>query len=177
MPSDPQPAPARPRRPGITVRAIVESEDRFLFLEAKDSSALDESGNWYFLPGGHVNHSESLCEGLRRELLEEIGIEVEDLRPTFLREFIASRHRRLSPNMPPDLHVLALIYRCRLKSGFAASDQHLAEGIDGQTSVKRAVWLSREQLRGADVRPPHIREALTGNHSGEGPIVEFWPEE
>ena len=174
----PQSVPSRPRWPGITVRAIVESADRFLFLEARDSSARNENGSWYFLPGGHVNHGESLGEGLRRELIEEIGIEVEGLRPAFLREFIASRHRHNSPDMPPDLHVLALIFRCQLPPGEVPTDRDLEEGIDGQASVKRAVWLSRDQLLRADVRPPHIREALIGERSSpQGPSVEFWPEE
>jgi 8-oxo-dGTP pyrophosphatase MutT (NUDIX family) len=38
---------------------------------------LNEGANKYKHPGGHIHLSESLLEGLKRELKEEIGLEIE----------------------------------------------------------------------------------------------------
>jgi ADP-ribose pyrophosphatase YjhB (NUDIX family) len=42
---------------------------------------LNEGANKYKHPGGHINLSESLLEGLKRELKEEIGLEIGDADP------------------------------------------------------------------------------------------------
>lgn len=39
---------------------------------------LNEGASKYKHPGGHINLSESLLEGLKRELKEEIGLEIKD---------------------------------------------------------------------------------------------------
>ena len=51
--------------------AIIYVGDKYLMV-------LNEGANKYKLPGGHVHLSESLLEGLRRELEEEIVFKIED---------------------------------------------------------------------------------------------------
>ncbi|MBM3861911.1 MAG: NUDIX domain-containing protein, partial [Verrucomicrobia bacterium] len=47
----------------------------------------DEGGEWYVLPGGGQRHGESLHETVRRECLEEIGVEVEVGELRLVREY------------------------------------------------------------------------------------------
>ena len=89
------PGVRRQRRPAFTVRAAIERDQQILFMRARDESSSRPDGCWYFLPGGHVNHRETLEQALRREIREEIGIELDHLRPAFLREFIAPDRRRV----------------------------------------------------------------------------------
>jgi 8-oxo-dGTP pyrophosphatase MutT (NUDIX family) len=42
---------------------------------------LNEGASKYKHPGGHINLSESLLDGLKRELKEEIGLEIDDADP------------------------------------------------------------------------------------------------
>lgn len=162
-----------PRRPAITVRAAIEQAGEILFLKVRDGSSASPDGCWYFLPGGHVNHGETLEQALRREIHEEVGIEVRELQPAFLREFIANRHQRLSPAMPPDHHVIALIYRCSPAPGAVA---RIEGAVDGVAAIEQLEWIRHDRLADLDIRPPQLREALAKSSQTES-SVSLWPEE
>lgn len=55
----------------LRASTIVQVEDKYLMV-------LNEGASKYKHPGGHINLSESLLEGLKRELKEEIGLEIKD---------------------------------------------------------------------------------------------------
>ncbi len=55
----------------LRASTLVQVDDMYLMV-------LNEGANKYKHPGGHINLSESLLEGLKRELKEEIGLEIED---------------------------------------------------------------------------------------------------
>ncbi len=165
----------RRRKPALTVRAAIEHDGKYLFIEAEDASSRSPGESWFFLPGGHVEHGETLCSALEREILEETGLTIEPISPLSIREFIAPRHRRLSPQMPPDHHVIALIFLCKVTSEAPTSAQ-LPENLDGSTIVKGYRWLAPEDLNELDLRPPHLREMLSLAPPVDGRFV-FWPEE
>jgi len=52
----------------------------------------DSEGVWYLLPGGGQNQGETLKEALRRECIEEIGIDVSVGRLRYIREYIGKNH-------------------------------------------------------------------------------------
>ena len=54
----------------LLVRAVIEDHGRFLIAHTKGAS------NTY-MPGGHVESGESLKHALVRELIDELGLEVE----------------------------------------------------------------------------------------------------
>jgi 8-oxo-dGTP diphosphatase len=60
----------------LTVRAIIPSKDGQLLLLRRSSQSIHFAGEWEF-PGGKVNPGERVGEALRREVLEETGLEVE----------------------------------------------------------------------------------------------------
>lgn len=161
------------RRPAMTVRAAIEDDGKILFLRARDESATNPDGCWYFLPGGHVDQGETLEQALRREIKEEVGLEIENLRPAFLREFIAGRHQHGSPGMPQDHHVIALIYRCCPCEGSTA---RFVPGVDGTSEVENLAWMDCDQLENLDIRPPHLRLALASTGQDQQ-AFEIWPEE
>ena len=165
----------RRRKPALTVRAVVEHDGKYLFLEAEDESSRSPGESWFYLPGGHVEHGETLCSALERELREETGLTIEPISPLSIREFIAPRHRRLSPQMPTDHHVIALIFLCRIPAE-APTSARLAENLDGSTIVKGHRWLAPDELPELDLRPPHLRAILSNSPPVDGRFV-FWPEE
>ena len=54
----------------VLSRAVIIDSEHILLCKT-----LDLQENFYFLPGGHVEHGESVQTALLRELVEEIGIE------------------------------------------------------------------------------------------------------
>ncbi len=55
----------------LRASAIIQTNDKYLMV-------LNKGAKRYKHPGGHIHLSESLLEGLKRELKEEIGLQIED---------------------------------------------------------------------------------------------------
>ena len=60
---------------GLTVRGICEYDNKFLLLKVRSKSAHD-AGKWE-IPGGKVKKCEFFDEALKREYLEESGLEID----------------------------------------------------------------------------------------------------
>ena len=60
---------------GLTTRGICEFEGKVLLLKIRSKSAHDP-GRWE-IPGGKVKKCEFFDEGLKREFLEETGLEID----------------------------------------------------------------------------------------------------
>ena len=61
---------------GVGVGAIVFNEEGEVFLSQRGEKAKNERGTWEF-PGGSVEFGETLSDAVRREFMEEYGIEIE----------------------------------------------------------------------------------------------------
>lgn len=64
-------------RPGVGVLVILQCNDKILLGKRKGSHG---HGEWSF-PGGHLEMNETPDECGKRELLEETGIDIHDLKP------------------------------------------------------------------------------------------------
>ncbi|MCX6736259.1 MAG: NUDIX domain-containing protein [Candidatus Parcubacteria bacterium] len=62
----------------VIARAIIldEEKKRVLFCSPKDK-------HYYYLPGGHIEFTETAKKALRRELLEETGVKTTDVQFAF----------------------------------------------------------------------------------------------
>jgi nucleoside triphosphatase len=91
--------------PELTVSAVIYNE--------KNQILLCKSHRWenkYIIPGGHVEYGEKLEDALRREILEETGLEIYDIKPIGIKECLYSN------NYYKDRHFLFLDYICRTQS-------------------------------------------------------------
>ena len=59
---------------GLTVRGICEVNDKILLLKVRSKSSHD--GDKWEIPGGKVKKCEFFDDALRREFLEETGLEI-----------------------------------------------------------------------------------------------------
>jgi mutator protein MutT len=84
----------------IVVAAVIERHDRFLVTRRQDGVHL--AGFWEF-PGGKVADGESHTEALRREIHEELDVEI------VVRELVLETSHEY-----PDRVVTLFFYRCDL---------------------------------------------------------------
>ena len=95
-------------------------------------------GEWG-LPGGGIEPSERMDEALRRELCEELGIQVTDIRPAFFKD---GSYSKLSTDGGLQLvYMIFLIFHCR-----AAGDR-----IQLNEEFSEYRWVSKADLPKLDL--------------------------
>lgn len=83
------------------VAALIEKDNKYL-IARRSIGSQDVLGKWEF-PGGHLEDGETIKEGLKRELLEEIGFTDEfNPRITHYYDEIKSKNGKLIYNLEID---------------------------------------------------------------------------
>jgi 8-oxo-dGTP diphosphatase len=116
-----------PGRPFLGVGALIFDGDSILLVERGH----EPLKGWWSVPGGILETGETLANGIRREVREETGLEVEP-------EAMFEIFERIMPDAAgrTEYHYVLIDYLCRVTGGTlgAASD------------VSRAVWLREDEL-------------------------------
>lgn len=130
----------------IRVAALIFDGDDVALIRRTNNAGVDH----YSLPGGNVEPAEPLPQALRRELLEELGLDLQRLKQqpsfTWLMDAMVTRP---GPTPPRKLHV---IYRIHLAPGMR-HDLRLHE--DDDTLGKGVItWLPYHDTRKLNIFPP-----------------------
>ena len=116
-----------PKRPMVGVGALIFDGARILMAQ-RGKQPLK---GWWSLPGGALETGELLADGVRREVREETGLEIEPVRVFEIFERIIRDDQGA-----PEYHYVLIDYLCRVTGGA------LAAGDD----VCRVEWMEREAL-------------------------------
>jgi 8-oxo-dGTP diphosphatase len=138
-------------RHSVSVAGVTVGDNgKVLVIKRRDNGA------WQ-APGGILEANEQIEEGLRREVLEETGIEVEP-------ELLTGVYKHMG------LGVVALVFRCKAVGGKAAPtdesasvEWHSSDEITGEMTEAFAIRV-HDALSGPW---PHVR-AHDGKHLVEG---------
>jgi 8-oxo-dGTP diphosphatase len=122
-----------PAAPLVGVGAIVVDKGRVL-LVCRGREPM--KGHWT-LPGGVLELGESLADGVKREVAEETGLEVE---PLELIELLDRIHRE---GEKVRYHYVIADYLCRVTGG----ELRAASDADAVRWVERAQWNSHSALK------------------------------
>ena len=122
-----------PAAPLVGVGAIVVDKGRVLLV---CRSREPMKGHWT-LPGGVLELGESLVDGVKREVAEETGLEVE---PIELIELLDRIHR---DGERVRYHYVIADYLCRITGG----ELRAASDADAVRWVERAQWNSHSALK------------------------------
>jgi ADP-ribose pyrophosphatase YjhB (NUDIX family) len=115
-----------PKHPLVGVGGVVIHRNRVLLIRRAREPL---KGEWS-IPGGLVELGEDLAAGVRRELKEETGLDVEP------REIIAAFDRIFREGRRVKYHYVIVDYVCRLKGG----------RLRPASDVVDARWVRREDL-------------------------------
>lgn len=98
----------------LIVVAIVRDEDGRVLLCRMPADRGVFPGQWG-LPGGGVEEGERIEDALRREVREELGVDVTSCRPLL---FSDGTHRKLFPDgSSREIYMVFLLYECRVAPG------------------------------------------------------------
>lgn len=140
----PHPAPMKPRRPRLAVRALLlDAQDRLLIVNAYPGARL---GLWC-APGGGVETGTSLPDNLMREMREETGLEVVVGDPALVNEF-----------HDPDsgFHQVDIYFRC------TGGDPMPADWTDPEGVVSQRRFVTRAELATLRHKPDSLAAAAWG---------------
>lgn len=93
------------RYPEPTVGAVIFNPDNRILL-----CKSHKWNNKYVIPGGHIELGERMEEALRREILEETGLEIYDIRLISLKEAV------YSDTFHEKKHFIFIDYQCKTDS-------------------------------------------------------------
>ena len=117
-----------PTRPYLGVGALIFEDKNVLLVER----AKEPLKGYWSLPGGILETGETLAAGIRREVMEETGLDVEPLDMFEIFE-------RIMPDAEgrAEYHYVLIDYICRPTGGRAAP----------ASDVSRLAWVSQQNLR------------------------------
>ena len=122
-----------PAAPLVGVGAIVVDKGRVLLV----CRGREPMKGYWTLPGGVLELGESLVDGVKREVAEETGLEVE---PLELVELLDRIHRE---GEKVRYHYVIADYLCRVTGG----ELRAASDADAVRWVERAQWNSHSALK------------------------------
>ncbi len=120
----------------IRVSAIIFYEGKLVVVKHENSKA----GVYYLLPGGGLEHSESLEECITREVKEECGLDVEIIGPIYYKSVYTDNDDTLD-----------IIFKCNVIGG-------TLENLDPDKKVKSIELISSdEKLQELNFHPKQLK--------------------
>ncbi|WP_433513817.1 NUDIX hydrolase [Nonomuraea sp. CA-143628] len=131
------------------------------------------TGSHYTPPGGNVRHAEALLDALRRELDEELRLDLDDATPPELCWIQDQMVTRPGPTPPP--RKIHMIFRCHIttdvKSRLAAAEYDNLP--DGSQELGIIEWLDYHKAAELPLFPL-IGSALTALPTPHAPTGNAW---
>ena len=96
------------------------------------------------LPGGGIEPNEKMEDGLRRELREELRIEVRDIKPAFFKD---GQHMKSFPDgSKREIYMIFLLFHCMA----------IQENISLNEEFTEYKWVREDDLPGLEMNPETI---------------------
>ncbi len=117
----------------VGVKAFVVHEDKYLLLK-RTRPYEDESFVRWDIPGGRIDPGEATLEGLKREISEETGLDLEKV----IKVLAVQDIQRV-----PGRHTVRITYLATVKN----PNQDIALDLLGPTGHDAYKWLTLDELR------------------------------
>lgn len=136
-------------RPVVSGRAIIVQDKKLLLVSG------DGNGDFWCTPGGRIEYTESLREGLAREVQEETGLTVAVNDIASVCDFIDEAN---------SIHRIDIFFYCNITSGDLSKDHH----DDVGDSVNESKFFTLEEIQILNVVPLSLKTDFWLNKSNSG---------
>ncbi|OGI60443.1 hypothetical protein A2641_00200 [Candidatus Nomurabacteria bacterium RIFCSPHIGHO2_01_FULL_37_25] len=126
----------------VGVKILLKNKEGKFLLLLRNPVKYPEVGKKWDIVGGRIDAGASLMENLKREVLEETGLEVVGETKLLLAQDI----------LKPDKHVVRLTYMGESKGEVRLSEEH-----------SEYKWLTRDELTKLEPMDKYIKEVLDKN--------------
>jgi len=141
-----------------SAKAVIIRQGQILLIRKAD-----KDGSYTVLPGGGQKFDETLEQALKREVLEEVGAEVEVGKLLYIREYFSEKHEFAFKDRA--LHQIEFFFCCEL---ITEADPTRANELD--SNQKEVVWVTLSELEAVNFYPAAMREALSHLESDKSPV-------
>lgn len=132
-------------QPHVLTRGIVLKDNHILVCKT-----LDLAKNFYFLPGGHVEHGESAQQALLREIQEEVGVEAS------IQKFLGCLEYIFEPGHSSICHNHEYTFIFQVESPFLSPQMPLTQ----QVNHLELTWLPVSSLGDVDFRAEPLKKVI-----------------
>lgn len=138
-----------------SAKAIILHEGKLLAIRKKSNAE-----EYYVLPGGGQEREETLADAVKRECMEETGVDVEVHDLLFIREYIGKNHE--FAEFDSDLHQVEFFFHCTVKNPHGAGN-----GAEPDRNQVGIAWLSVADIESTRLYPKGLRTHIAGINRGE----------
>jgi 8-oxo-dGTP pyrophosphatase MutT (NUDIX family) len=141
-----------------SAKAIIIEEGQLLTIKS-----IDAEGRWYSLPGGGQKAGETLIQAVKRECLEELGIEIEVGPLRYIREYIGVHHEFAEFDF--DAHQIEHMFLCTITKKLSSM-----AGTNPDHGQIGTTWLPVRRLTTYRLYPKYLRPLLANEPDYSGPV-------
>lgn len=130
--------------PRLAIRGVFYRDGKILLIQLRNNER-----EWYLIPGGGVDHGETLEQAFHREMAEEIGYRCSMGDVVLIREVMNPNNDH--PLLPNQFHQVEVYVKAELVKPLTS-----AHNMD--THQIASVWMPVEQLRHIEFYPGELVE-------------------